>query len=74
MNKDILEGKWMQLRGDIRQTWGELTDDDLDRVAGQRDKFLGLLRERYGYAHDEAERHLDNFLLDVDRRHPDWRE
>jgi len=62
----------MQLRGDIRQKWGDLTDDELDRVAGRRDKFLGLLQERYGYAREEAERQVDDFLTDVEARHTDW--
>ncbi len=37
MNKDILEGKWKQLSGEIRKKWGELTDDDLDQAMGQKD-------------------------------------
>lgn len=73
MNKDILEGKWMQLRGDIRQKWGDLTDDDLDRVAGQRDRLMGVIQERYGYAREEAERQVDAFLTDAETRYPDWR-
>ncbi len=73
MNKDILEGKWMQLRGDIRSKWGDLTDDDLDRVAGNRDRLMGILQERYGYARDEAERQVSDFLTDAETRFPDWR-
>jgi uncharacterized protein YjbJ (UPF0337 family) len=62
MNRNILQGKWKQLRGEIRQRWGELTDDDLDRVAGQSDKLAGMLQERYGYTQMEAERQIDEFL------------
>ena len=35
MNKDILEGKWKQMRGEAKGWWGKLTDDDLDRAAGK---------------------------------------
>jgi len=59
MNEDILEGKWMQLRGFVREKWGELTDDELDQIAGRRDRLAGLLQERYGYAKDEVERQAD---------------
>ena len=54
---DILEGKWKQMRGQAKEWWGKLTDDDLDRVAGKSDKVIGLLQEKYGYtrAHSEAE-------------------
>ena len=62
MNTDILEGKWKQLRGEIRETWGELTDDELDQIAGKRDKLAGHLQEKYGWSKDEAERQIDDFL------------
>jgi uncharacterized protein YjbJ (UPF0337 family) len=62
MNRDVLAGKWKQLKGDIKEKWGELTDDDLDRVAGRYDKLAGLLQERYGWAKDRAERELDQYL------------
>jgi uncharacterized protein YjbJ (UPF0337 family) len=68
MNSDILEGKWKQLRGEIRQRWGDLTDDELDQIAGKRDKLVGKLQEKYGYARDEAEQQLDDFLEDIDSR------
>jgi uncharacterized protein YjbJ (UPF0337 family) len=64
MNKDILEGKWKQLRGNVKHAWGKLTDDDLTQINGQRDKLAGKLQERYGYTRDEAERQIDNFLSD----------
>ena len=38
MNQDILTGKWKQMRGQVKQWWGKLTDDDLDRVDGAMDK------------------------------------
>jgi uncharacterized protein YjbJ (UPF0337 family) len=69
MNEDILKGKWMQLRGDIRQTWGELTDDDLDRIAGAREKLAGVLQERYGWSRDEADRRINDFYRDVETRY-----
>jgi uncharacterized protein YjbJ (UPF0337 family) len=62
MNRDVLAGKWKQVKGSLKETWGKLTDDDLDRVAGQYDKLAGVLQERYGWAKDRAERELDQFL------------
>jgi len=46
MNADILQGKWKQLRGDVKKWWGNLTDDDLDKIAGERDKLIGRVQER----------------------------
>ncbi|HZM24453.1 MAG TPA: CsbD family protein [Anaerolineales bacterium] len=62
MNRNILEGNWKQIRGTIREKWGELTDDELDQIAGKRDKLAGILQERYGYTQMEAERQIDEFL------------
>ena len=61
MNTDIAEGKWKQLKGKIQQQWGDLTDDDLDKIKGQRQEFVGLMQERYGKGKDEAEREFDRF-------------
>jgi uncharacterized protein YjbJ (UPF0337 family) len=61
-NEDVLVGKWKQVRGQAKQWWGKLTDDDLDRVAGKHDKLVDTLMEKYGYKRGEAERAADEFL------------
>lgn len=62
MNSDVLAGKWKQLKGDVKSQWGKFTDDDLASVEGQRDKLIGLVQERYGYAREQAEREVNQFL------------
>ncbi|MEW5791675.1 MAG: CsbD family protein [Pseudomonadota bacterium] len=62
MNEDILKGKWNQLKGEVKRKWGMLTDDELDRIAGERDKMVGVIQERYGRTRDEAEREVDDFF------------
>jgi uncharacterized protein YjbJ (UPF0337 family) len=62
MNWDQIEGKWKQLRGSARQQWAKLTDDDLEYIAGNRDRFVGRLQERYGIAKEEAQRQSDEWL------------
>ena len=62
MNDDILKGKWKQLRGQAQQKWGDLTNDDLDRIEGKRTEFEGVLQERYGYTKERAEQEVDKFL------------
>jgi len=65
MNKDILSGKWHQLRGDVRKVWGKLTDDELDQINGDREKLAGVLQEKYGYNRAQAEREIDQFVDDM---------
>lgn len=62
MNSDILKGKWRQLKGELQNQWGKLTNDDLDRIEGNAEKLAGALQERYGYERDEAQREVDRFL------------
>jgi len=58
MNKDIFEGNWKQLKGNVKQKWGELTDDDFDVIDGKRDQLVGRIQERYGVTRDEAEKQV----------------
>jgi uncharacterized protein YjbJ (UPF0337 family) len=62
MNDDIFKGKWKQLRGQVQQKWGELTNDDLDRIQGAQTEFEGLLQERYGYTKERARQEVNDFL------------
>lgn len=66
MNSDIFKGKWKQLRGQIQQQWGDLTNDDLDRMQGTQTEFEGLLQERYGYTKERARQEVDNLLRAAD--------
>ena len=61
MNWDQIKGKWMQFKGKAKEQWGDLTDDDLDRIEGNRDQFVGRIQERYGIAKEEAERQIDDW-------------
>jgi uncharacterized protein YjbJ (UPF0337 family) len=62
MNWDQIEGKWKQMKGSVKQKWGKLTDDDLDYIAGNRDRFVGRLQERYGIAREEAQKQSEHWL------------
>jgi uncharacterized protein YjbJ (UPF0337 family) len=62
MNWDQIEGKWKEYKGKVKQQWGNLTDDDLDRIDGRRDEVAGLIQQRYGKTKAEAERAVDDWL------------
>jgi uncharacterized protein YjbJ (UPF0337 family) len=67
MNDDILKGNAKQLRGQMREWWGKLTDDDLEQAAGQKDKLIGKLQERYGYSREQAQQEVDRRMGDRDK-------
>ena len=60
MNKDIAAGKWEQVKGSVKQTWGELTDDDVAQVNGSAQKLAGILQEKYGRTKEEAEKQVSD--------------
>jgi len=61
MSKETLEGKWEQLKGNVRKQWGKLTDDDLDVIQGNIENLIGKLQERYGMTKEEAKKAVDKF-------------
>jgi uncharacterized protein YjbJ (UPF0337 family) len=62
MNKDIFEGKWKEMRGQVREWWGKLTDDDLERAGGKVDQLIALLQQKYGYTREQAEQEFNRRL------------
>jgi uncharacterized protein YjbJ (UPF0337 family) len=62
MNRDTLKGQWMQVKGKIREQWGKLTDDDLDKIQGNAEMLLGKIQEHYGRTREQAEKELDRWL------------
>jgi uncharacterized protein YjbJ (UPF0337 family) len=62
VNQDVLAGKWKQTRGKIKQWWGKLTDDDLERISGRVDQLVGVVQERYGYTREQAEKDVETFM------------
>jgi uncharacterized protein YjbJ (UPF0337 family) len=67
-NTDIFEGRWRQMRGELRSWWGKLTDDDLEKIAGKKDRLFGMLQEKYGYTRQTAEQEVDRRLREYSGR------
>lgn len=61
MNWDRIEGNWKQIKGQLRERWGKLTDDDLDRIAGKREALVGRLQEIYGIKKEAIEGQLQEW-------------
>jgi uncharacterized protein YjbJ (UPF0337 family) len=61
MDWNRVEGNWKQLKGKVKEQWGDLTDDDLDKIAGKRDQLEGKIQERYGIQKDAAKKQIDDW-------------
>lgn len=49
------EGRWDQLKGKVQQTWGQLTNDDIDVAEGNWDELVGRIKERTGETAEDIE-------------------
>lgn len=63
-----ISGNWKQLVGKVKETWGELTDDDLDKFNGQRDQLEGLIEERTGESRAAIRQKIDKLSESVKDR------
>lgn len=62
VNEDQLQGKWKQFKGELKQKWGEFTDDDLLVIEGSVDKLEGKIQERYGERREDVKRWVDEWF------------
>ena len=73
-NQDILNGRWLEVKGLVRQQWGKLTDDDFTRLSGKTEELAGVLQQRYGYGRAQAEIEINNWLRDHEQAPSEVRE
>jgi len=64
MNEDIFKGKWKELKGSVKEKWGDLTDDEVTEVEGKTEKLVGILQQKYGYSKDKAQEEYNKFMDD----------
>ena len=62
MDWNRIEGNWKQVKGQVKENWGKLTDDELDKMNGRRDQLEGKIQERYGIAKDQAKKDVDTWF------------
>ena len=58
MNQQILEGNWNEIKGKLRQKWGQLTDDDLPQIRGDAEQIIGVIQRKTGEAREAIEAYL----------------
>ncbi len=74
MNMDQIKGKWLQMRGEAKLQWGNLTDDDWDKMDGNFDKLTGYIQEKYGYNKEKAQQEVEKFRLSMDKKYAENKE
>jgi uncharacterized protein YjbJ (UPF0337 family) len=61
-NQDILQGKWPALKGQVKQQWGKLTDDDVQGLSGKTEELVCVLQQCYGYGKVQAEIEINQWV------------
>jgi uncharacterized protein YjbJ (UPF0337 family) len=65
-NQDILQGEWPALKGQVKQQWGKLTDDDVQGLSGKTEELAGVLQQRYGYGKVQAKIEINQWVSEHD--------
>jgi len=70
MNWDRIEGNWKEFKGSAQAKWGDITDDELNQAAGNREKLEGIIQQTYGKTKEEAKREVDAFMEEQNTNEP----
>ncbi len=62
MNTDTAQGKWNEIKGEIRNAWGKLTDNELESVKGNMTAIAGLIQQRYGETKESISEKLEEMF------------
>jgi uncharacterized protein YjbJ (UPF0337 family) len=65
MDWNRIEGNWKQVKGKVKENWGKLTDDELDKMNGRRDQLEGAIQKRYGVAKAQAKKDVDTWFHSI---------
>jgi uncharacterized protein YjbJ (UPF0337 family) len=61
ITKEELAGTWNEIKGHVKQEWGNISDDDLKQVEGNVDRLVGIIQKKTGQARTEIEKTLRSF-------------
>ncbi|MCF8487328.1 MAG: CsbD family protein [Rhodobacteraceae bacterium] len=65
MNRDQIEGKWTEIKGRVREAYGEISDDEIEQAKGDREKMEGILQQKLGKSKEEVRNIVDDILAKV---------
>ena len=61
-----IKGSWNEVKGKLKQKYGQLTDDDLTFAEGKEDELLGRLQKRLGRTKDELRAEIEDMCSHLD--------
>lgn len=61
-NQDQIMGKWTEIKGELRKTWGNITDDEFERTKGDVQSITGLIQQKYGESKENLKDKVDGIF------------
>ena len=68
MNEKILDGKWTELKGKVKESWGNISEDEIEKTRGNLEQLAGKINVRYGQSTDQIMDKLNTFLSDINKK------
>lgn len=62
MQREQIMGRWNELKGKIKERWGELTDDEIMQAQGNIDQLVGRIQQKYGGSREDIRRQIEQML------------
>jgi uncharacterized protein YjbJ (UPF0337 family) len=62
MNDNLISGKWNEIKGDIKNAWGKLSDDEIEKAKGNIQSLAGTIQQKFGLAQEEAAAKLNRIV------------
>ena len=63
MNWDQIQGNWLEFKGKLRQQYGDLTDNEVEKAKGSEDELIGLIQQKYGKSREAAKQEIDKLSI-----------
>jgi|GEM_PF-3651020 len=68
LNSDQIKGNWKQIKGQLKQKWADLTDDDMGRISGNWQELQGIVQAKYGNAKEKVASEIAEFEAGISKR------
>jgi uncharacterized protein YjbJ (UPF0337 family) len=62
INKDLILGKWKEISGEAQKKWGEITENDLEKVKGNMTALVGLVEQKLGVSKEDAQKKVEELI------------
>jgi uncharacterized protein YjbJ (UPF0337 family) len=67
INKDVILGKWKEIAGEAQKKWGEITENDLEKVKGNVTALVGLVEQKLGISKEEAQKKVEDLIVKMNQ-------